>query len=510
MNRRLKTIYQIFILFIIVILHGQAGCRPDRMDNIRPAAVAGQFYPGSSQSLSAMIEKALDQSVNKPPEGEVHGLWVPHAGYIFSGQIAANAYRTIQGLHFDAVMIIAPSHHLYFHGASIGDWQAYETPLGAVPVETGLVEKIRQSVSQIQCLPDAHRLEHAVEVQIPFIQTVLPGTPIIPIVLGQNDFQTYQSMAQAIFQAVKGKKILFIASSDMSHFPDYETACRVDNEMIESVASFNPLRVEETDEKIMKSGFPDLSCTLCGKQALTLVMMISKLAGADRALCMPYMNSGDVTGDHQRVVGYGAALFIESKASQKEGEMKVDEIPLNLHEKKQLIMIARESIKAALKGEKQPRVEIESEHLNLKRGAFVTLTNAGRLRGCIGRFDASLPLLEIVSQMAVAAATEDSRFAYHPVTLNEMSQIQIKISILSPLRKIESIDEIEVGKHGVWITYGGRGGTYLPEVATEQGWSREELLSHCCRDKAGLSPDAWKQADIYIYSSQIIDEADLR
>jgi AmmeMemoRadiSam system protein B/AmmeMemoRadiSam system protein A len=511
MNHRLKTIYLMCIPIVILILQGSAGCRQNRTDNIRPAAVAGQFYPGDPQSLSNVIDKALARSAGIQAEGEVIGLWVPHAGYIFSGQVAASAYQAVRGAHFDAVMIIAPSHHVYFQGASIGDWQAYQTPLGAVSVDTGLVDDIRKSVKQIQCFPEAHRQEHAVEVQIPFIQKVLPGTPIIPVVLGQIDYQSCRSMANTITRVMQDRKILFIASSDMSHYPDYQDACQVDGEMIKSITSFDPLRVAVTDEKIMSRGIPGLSCTLCGRQALMLVMMISKLAGADRVQSMPYMNSGDVSGEHQRVVGYGAALFVKSnQTNQKVGEMKVDEIPLSLQEKKQLIRIARESIKAALKHEKQPQFEAESEHLNLKRGAFVTLTNAGRLRGCIGRFDASLPLYEVVSYMAGAAATEDSRFAYNPVTLNEMNQIKIKISILSPLQKIESIDEIEVGKHGIWITYEGRGGTYLPEVATEQGWSREELLSHCCRDKAGLPPDAWKRADIFIYSSQIVDESDIQ
>jgi AmmeMemoRadiSam system protein B/AmmeMemoRadiSam system protein A len=511
MNLRLKTVYLMFVPIVILILQGPAGCRQNRTDNIRPPAVAGQFYPGNPQSLSVMIDKALAQSVGIQPEGEVIGLWVPHAGYIFSGQVAANAYRAVQGAHFDAVMIIAPSHHVYFQGASIGDWQAYQTPLGDVSVDTERVEEIRKSCKQILCLPEAHQQEHAVEVQIPFIQKVLPGTPIIPVVIGQMDYQSCLSVANSIARVTQGRKILFIASSDMSHYPGYQDACQADGEMIKSIVSFDPHLVTVTDEKIMSRRIPGLSCTLCGKQAVILVMMISKLAGADHVQSVSYMNSGDVSGDHQRVVGYGAALFVKSnETGQNEGEMKVDEIPLSLQEKKQLIQIARESIKAALKHEKQPKFEPESEHLNLKRGAFVTLTNAGRLRGCIGRFDASLPLYEVVSQMACAAATEDSRFAYHPVTLNEMNQIKIKISILSPLQKIESIDEIEVGRHGVWITYEGRGGTYLPEVAPEQGWSREELLSHCCREKAGLSSDAWKWADIFIYSSQIVDESDFQ
>ena len=186
-----------------------------------------------------------------------------------------------------------------------------------------------------------------------------------------------------------------------------------------------------------------------------------------------------------------------------------DDIAFTEEEKQKLFTIARESIVSALKEEKVPDFSPKEQNLNLKRGVFVTLMNQERLRGCIGHFDADYPLYKIVSNMAVAAATQDYRFMYNPVTLVEMDKIEIKISVLSTLKKIDSIDEIEVGKHGIWIRQGSRGGTYLPEVATEQGWNKIEFLEHCCAEKAGLPRDAWKKgADIYIYSSQILSEKD--
>ena len=188
----------------------------------------------------------------------------------------------------------------------------------------------------------------------------------------------------------------------------------------------------------------------------------------------------------------------------------LDAVDFSEGEKKKLFDIARGSIVSALKRERLPEFSVDEPNLLIKRGVFVTLMNHGRLRGCIGHFAPDLPLWEIVSQMAVAAATQDYRFAYNPVTLEEMEQIDVKISVLSTLKKVDSVEEIEVGKHGIWVRGEGKSGTYLPEVATEMGWDRIEFLEHCCVEKAGLSQDAWKKgADVYVYTSQILDEKSL-
>ena len=185
----------------------------------------------------------------------------------------------------------------------------------------------------------------------------------------------------------------------------------------------------------------------------------------------------------------------------------MEDIPFTKEEIDQLFQVARESILSALKGERQPTWHIDSPHLNLKRGVFVTLTNKGMLRGCIGHFGQDLPIWQIAQQMAIAAATEDYRFAYNPVTIKEMVQIDIKISILSDLVKVDSYKDIEVGKHGVWVKMGGRSGTYLPEVATEQGWNRTQMLESLCAEKTGIPRDAYKgDAELYIYTSQILKE----
>ena len=477
-------------------------------ERIRMPVRAGQYYPDTRKELQETVDRLLRQTEAMNVGGEVVGIWVPHAGYDFSGKIAANGYRFIQNMEVDAVIIVGTS-HFGVHGGSIGDWGAYMTPLGKAVVDTQLAEQIRSNSELIGSIHRVHQYEHSVEVQIPFIQTVLPGTPIVPMVVA-GDLTTIEArkIADAIVEAAIDKKVIMIASSDMSHYPSYKDAYEVDLRVLDKVGDFDPRAVLRFNSAIMKEGIPGLDCAMCGSGALATVMYAAKSMNAKRVKVLPYMNSGDVSGERHRVVGYGAAVFYrQDRAKREGGENSMDEIVLTEGETQKLFRIARESITSALKKERAPEFSIEEPNLLLKRGVFVTLMNRGRLRGCIGHFEPDYPLSEIVTRMSVAAATQDYRFAYDPVTLEEMAQIEIKISILSSLKKINSVEEIDVGKHGIWITQGNRGGTYLPEVAVEMGWNRTEFLEHCCVEKAGLDRNAWKHgAEIYIYSSQILSD----
>ncbi|MFO7890575.1 MAG: AmmeMemoRadiSam system protein B [bacterium] len=496
------------IIFIIFLFFRQVAAQ----EMVRQPARAGQFYPGSAVELRKTIDNYLDKSTQCTTSGEIKGLWVPHAGYQFSGQIAANGYSCLKNSKFDLVILIGPSHYYRLSGASIGNWSGYKTPLGLALIDTVIANKLRSECSLIHCINDAHNNEHSLEVQVPFLQTVLPGVPIIPVLTGFNvSYRDCEEIATAIVDICRNKKILIIASSDMSHFPDYSNACAVDKKMLEVIQSFNPEKVLNTNKTILRQNIPSLDCTLCGLNALVTMMLAVKKINADTVKILSYANSGDVLENRERVVGYGAGIFYEKidNPIKKKGRI-MDEIKFSREEEKKLFTIARKSVIHALENKEPPTFLIEEENLKEKRGVFVTLMNSGRLRGCIGYFEAEKPLYSIVSQMAAAAATQDYRFAYNPVRVQEMDEISIKISILSRLKKIDSIDEIEIGKHGIWIKQGMRGGTYLPEVATEMGWNKIEFLEHCCVEKAGLSRDAWKKdADIYIYSSQILDEKDL-
>lgn len=475
---------------------------------VRPAARSGQFYPSNKIELKELLDEYLTEAKPVDIQGDIYGVWVPHAGYMFSGQIAANAYQALRGRQYDVIIIIGPSHHVGLLGASVALYDAFETPLGKVSVDLDLAKKLVQSSSAINDNREAHEYEHAIEVQLPFIQTVLPNTPIVPMVIGRVSLNTCKSIANTIHKATKDKHVLIIASSDMSHYPTYKDAYEVDLTMMDAIMNFDVDKVANVEKYLMRKGIQGLECLLCGAEALYTTMYVSEKKGCKQVQLLPYANSGDVSGERYRVVGYGAALFYkENGKKQKLGGQGVDVLNLSANETKQLFQIARESILNALEKKPQKTYQVEGGNLTKKRGVFVTLANHDQLRGCIGHFGQDTPLYQLVQEMAVAAAVQDYRFVYHPVTVAEMEHIDIKISILSSLKPIKSIDEIQIGKHGIWIKKGHHSGTYLPEVATEQGWNVQQFLEHCAVEKAGLDENTWqKDAEIYIYSSTILSE----
>jgi AmmeMemoRadiSam system protein A len=381
--------------------------------------------------------------------------------------------------------------------------------LGAIPVDRKLVQALDLASEEIDITPGLDQGEHSIEVQFPFLRFALPGVPVVPMVIGSLSLEKCEHIAQAIAQVVQNKSVLLVASSDMSHYPSYESACKADKEVLSAVAGLDTKKIFSLERDLPNRGIPNLECALCGASAVVTVIRAVQHLGGNKVQVLPYANSGDITGERDRVVGYGAAVFYHEQVgrSNNKGGSTVEEIAFTEEEKKKLFQIARAHIQAALSGERPPEFHVTEPNLLLKRGVFVTLTNHGRLRGCIGHFEPDLPLYEIVAQMAVMSATEDARFFHDPITKEELDDIDIKISILSPLKKIDSIDEIEIGKHGIWVRWGRQSGTYLPEVAVEMGWNREEFLEHCCVEKAGLPRDAWKKgAEIYIYSSQVLKE----
>jgi len=474
------------------------GRKEQGMEEIREPAVAGTFYPEKPDILSRDVKRYLDNAKKEKIEGEIIALVSPHAGYVYSGQVAACAFKLIEGKVFDSVVVVAPSHRVLFKGASVYGRGGYRTPLGVVPIDEEFSKKMMERRKEIQFLPEAHAQEHSLEVQIPFLQVVLKSFRLIPIVMEPYwSWETCQHLAQAIVETVRGKNVLLIASSDLSHFHSYEKAVQLDKIVLNHIEHLDPAGLSRD----LGSG----RCEACGGGPIISIMLAAKALGANKGKAVKYLNSGDVTGDRGRVVGYGAGVFYKSawgtERMKEEKKVGVD-LGLSEEDKKTLHRIAKTVIEDKVKGKVAPEFKIDSPLLKENRGAFVTINKKGQLRGCIGYIEGRGPLHKTIEEMAEAAAFRDPRFP--PVKEKELPELEIEISVLTPLKKITEVNEIEVGKHGIYIKKGWFSGLLLPQVATDYGWDRQTFLEHTCQ-KAGLPSNAWKEkdAEIYIFSADI-------
>ena len=482
----------------LAVAQSSKGEKEAGMKEIREPVFAGEWYPGQSDILSRDIRQYLQNVKEGKSEGEVVALVSPHAGYMFSGQVAAHAYQFIAGKSFDSVIVIGPSHRFPFKGASLWDRGGFRTPLGVVPVDTELSKKLMEKRKEIRFIPEAHSQEHSLEIQIPFLQIVLKSFKLIPIVMEPYwSWESCQSLASAIGETVRGKNVLLIASSDLSHFHSYDEAVKLDKILANHVDRFDP----EGLNRDLKGG----RCEACGGGGILTVMLAAQALGANQGKVLKTLNSGDVTGDRSRVVGYAAGVFykaVEGKEKMKEEKKVGIDLGLNEEEKKTLHHVARTVIENKAKGKPAPDFKIESTILKENRGAFVTIHKKGELRGCIGYIEGHGPLYKTIEEMAEAAAFRDPRFT--PVKEKELPELELEISVLTPLKKIKEAKEIQVGKHGIYIKKGWFSGLLLPQVATEYGWDHLTFLEHTCQ-KAGLPSNAWKEKDteIYIFSADI-------
>jgi AmmeMemoRadiSam system protein B/AmmeMemoRadiSam system protein A len=493
-------------------------------EDIHACQGGGMWFPDDPEQLAAMVDGYLADAKEDAEkiEGEPIALIVPHAGYVYSGWVAAYAYRQIEGLEYDTVVVIGDTHG--GHGtAPIAVWArgAYETPLGAVPVDEEVAAALLAADSRILFDRAGHESEHPVENQIPFLQRALSGDfKVVPIVLHDDSLEMAELLSQALVKALAGHEALIVASTDLAHWPAYDDARASDAAMLAAVETLDPQVLLDTDREWMGKGIPNLATTMCSKGSVLTAMLAAPQLGANQVTVLKYANSGDVPiGDRSQVVGYGAVMFWRGESNRSAERSRsptsvvmptppssvTEAIPLNAEDKEELLTIARQTIAHFLETGGFPHIMVTQPALLQERGAFVTLKKHGELRGCIGHLIGDRPLYLVVQNVAVSAAVADQRFP--PVTEEELSDLEIEISVLSPLKQVESVDQIQVGLHGVIIRRGLNQAVYLPQVAPEQGWGREEMLQNLCL-KAGLSKDEWKKEGtrFYVFTAEVFGE----
>ncbi|MBI3602030.1 MAG: AmmeMemoRadiSam system protein B [Candidatus Omnitrophica bacterium] len=470
-----------FIWFIFLSLC--LACPCVHAASIKEPNVAGAFYSADPQELSHQIDSFIQQASISPVAARVQAMIVPHAGYIYSGPVAAYGYKAISRNKYTTIVILAPSHYFPFEGISVWPEGGFKTPLGIVNVDEDFAQKLMKADSRFRFLPQVFEQEHSVEVELPFIQKVFGSVKIVPVLMGNPDAKVCQKLA-AVLNGLIGSRqdVLVLASSDMSHYFDYETANQMDAATLETI--------NNKDVQSFWNGNVSRKMEMCGFVPVTTVLLYARERGL-KVQVLKHANSGDTAGDKSRVVGYSSVIFYKD---QTEGMF-------NARQKKALLALARSSIDNFLKTGKVPEAKTSDPRLLKTQGAFVTLTKHGQLRGCIGNIVGDKPLWQTIRAMSIAAASQDLRFI--PVSKDELKDIDIEISVLTVPRRVADASAIMLGRDGVIVSDGTyHQGVFLPQVSGETHWSKEEFLNELCSQKAGLPPDCWKDRKNSLWTFQ--------
>ncbi|RLF32403.1 MAG: AmmeMemoRadiSam system protein B, partial [Thermoplasmata archaeon] len=277
-------------------------------DHIRPPAVAGSWYPEDPALLQEMIDGMLAQVT--PVDGAPIALIVPHAGYAYSGEVAATGFRQLENGTYEVAVIIASDHQPPLSNPiSVWDAGGFETPLGIVPVDVELAQELIDADPHITADPAAHTDEHPIEIELPFLQRTCPHCRLVPVLMGNEKPEVIHALAQALLTVLPGRRAVVIASSDLSHYPSYEDARQVDGATLAAIETGDPDTVHTAIQGLMQSGWPNLVTCACGEAPIRVAMEVARGLGADTITVLRYANSGDTGGDREQVVGYGAVMF---------------------------------------------------------------------------------------------------------------------------------------------------------------------------------------------------------
>ncbi len=500
-KRIIKPLSLILIVLLAILISTSTETDKSAPHITRNPAVAGTFYPALKTDLENTINTYYENAKDSAPKG-VRAIIAPHAGYTYSGQTAAYAYKGIQGK--ETILLLAPSHHIYFHGASIANVTHYKTPLGEIKLseKTGSIKEDLNKAGLLYTEKDPHKKEHAIEVQLPFLQKTLRDFEIIPILIGgATDYRSQIKIAE-ILNRYADKSTLIIASSDFTHYgPQYGYVPFTENkeENIKNLDYGAIEHIEKKDPESFHNYIQRTGATICGSKPITILLEMIQESKPDlRGELLHYDTSERIAGDYTNSVSYVSYVFYKDDS-------------LNKEEQEYLTTLARDTLESYLKDEK-PEINEDALPLKLteKKGCFVTLKKDSQLRGCIGHIFAQKPIYQCVIDNSISAAVHDSRFS--PITYGELDDIHIEVSVLSTPQPLEFasyedlLDKLTPLEDGVVISYGFHKSTYLPQV-WEQLPNKEEFLTSLCK-KSGAPGDCWKKENVKIetYQAQVFWE----
>jgi len=487
----MKKIMPIGVVAVIVLA---ASCNGEQSRN--PTG-AGGWYPADKETLAAQVDAFLLEEPDTTLKGRPIAVISPHAGFRYSGKCAGAAFSAVKGLSYKRVVVLGISHFAPLRGASILNVDAYATPLGTIPLDRKACKKLLGH-RLFNTVPAAHAREHSVENELPFLQRALKGEfKLVPILIGEIDAAQTTEIAQEI-RPLLDSNTLLVVSSDFTHYGrhfDYVRFRTDVKENLKKLAMAAAKPIMALDFNGFRKHLTETGDTICGRKPIGV--LLCALPHGSKAAIAKYYTSGDLSGDYETSVSYLSLVFTQGAQM------------INEQGQAMLLDVARKTIEAAIRGDQAPVFAVDGPELQGHQGAFVTITKGGDLRGCIGRFTADEPLFRVVQKMGRASALEDPRFAGRRIRADELDDIKIEISVLSPMSRVKNpLEDVKLGVHGIYIRRGMRSGTFLPQVATEHNMTLEEFLSTCCAHKAGLAADAWKdpETEVYVYSAQVFGE----
>jgi len=485
LKKKRLIVFSILILLFIILFSYKT---QNNLKTVREPVVAGSWYPGDEEELSNAVDGYFLNVKKLDINGTIKAIIAPHAGYAYSGQIAATAFKQLDDIYKD-VFLLGPSHRYPLEKASIADATHYKTPLGEIKISEKAKQMLKEEI--INSIPEAHAKEHSLEIELPFLQKQLSNFELVPILIGRIDPEQFKEIILKYLE----EDDLIVVSVDLSHYHEYEEAKELDYFAIEKIINLDDIGI--------------FNAEIDAPWAVSTLLKIAKEKNWIPYL-LYYANSGDITKDKTRVVGYASILFYEEE--KKEEELTKKEKELSNEEKDFLLNLARKTLDGYYKTGK--KININEEHLteNLLnvQGCFVTLVKNGRLRGCIGHILPQEELYKCVIDNAISAAIYDTRF--NPVTKDELKDIEIDVSVLSVPEKLpfESGEELKSKLRplidGVVLKQGFYQSTYLPQV-WEQLPGKEQFLSSLC-NKAGMDSNCWKdtKTEVFTYQADVFEE----
>ena len=490
----------VIVLFLIAQAFGPFALGAN---DVRAPCCAGSWYPGDAESLAKVIDGLLDEASAPELEGKPLALIAPHAGYRFSASVAAFGYKSLDGHSYKRVIALAFSHRYAntYQGVDVPkSLTAYRTPLGDVPIDREACEELLKSP-----LYSSHsgidREEHSLELQLPFLQRVVPGFKLVPLLVGKMSTRDYAKAAEALLPLLD-EETLVVVSSDFTHFGanyGYQPFRSDVEAKLTELADQAYAPLENADFDGFVEHLETTSDTICGRGPILMLLRTLSMRGGAKGVRAALDTSGRMVSDWANSVTYQSVVFVPRPDK------------LNHEERAVLLRLARQTAKAQLNGKDRIQLNEEEVPVSLKvdGASFVTLKNHGELRGCIGNMVANGPLWKSVVQNSMMAC-QDYRFAGNPVTARELDEIELEVSYLTPLERINGPEDIVIGRDGLLLQWGRQSGVLLPQVAYELGWTRSDFLDALCR-KAGVPRGTWKRKDAALYSfeAEVFSEHEL-